>query len=104
MRFAIAATTLLLLAFAARAEGARYWVQIAAAADESAARQRLAEIVQRNARVRDAEAAGRVVVARHVDKRGVFWRVRIGPFEDHEHARQLCGQLRLEGQSCLPAS
>jgi cell division septation protein DedD len=87
---------------AAMAEDVKSWVQIAALPTEAAAASRLAEIAQRNATVRAAREAGRVLVYKHVDKRGDIWRVRIGPFDDHEQARLYCGQLRVEGQSCLP--
>ena len=86
------------------AHAADYWVQIAATPTRADADRRLAEIVQRNTAVREAQAAGRIAVYQHTDKRGVFWRVRIGPFADHDQARQFCLRLRAEGQSCLPTS
>ncbi len=88
-------------ASAARADAPTYWVQIAAAANEATANARLEEIERSHAAVRTAHQAGRVLIYRQEDKRGDFWRVRIGPFETHEQARQYCGQLRTEGQSCL---
>jgi cell division septation protein DedD len=98
----IASAILFGLAGAALAEDVKSWVQIAALPTEAAAASRLAEIGQRNATVRAAREAGRILIYKHVDKRGDIWRVRIGPFDDHEQARLYCGQLRAEGQSCLP--
>jgi cell division septation protein DedD len=104
MRFALAAAFLVCLAAAATAESGRYWVQIIAALDETSAQLRLDELVRRSELVRAARTEGRIAIYRHVDKRGTFWRVRIGPFEDHEGARRYCGRLRAEGLSCLAVS
>lgn len=99
---------LVLLAGAALAAGearaAEYWVQIAATNSRESADARLSEIVRRNTVVRAAQEAGRITVYRHTGKRGDFWRVRIGPFADHEQARQYCLKLRADGLSCIPAS
>lgn len=79
--------------------GAGWQVQLAAARDIKAAQ---AEGERLKSKHSDLLGGMRVsVMQADLGAKGMFYRVRLGPAKDQDHARTLCTQLTKRGQGCL---
>ena len=78
---------------------AGWQVQLAAARDIKAAQ---AEGERLKTKHSDLLGSLRVTVMQaDLGAKGVFYRIRLGPAKDQDHARALCAQLSKRGQGCL---
>jgi cell division septation protein DedD len=99
-RFALAILTVAALPAAAQ-EKREFRVQIGAPPNSAEALYIVTRSAIDHPSVLKAFEENRIRVDKHVDPRGTFWRVMVGPFETKEAADRFCNDLRAAKQDCM---